>query len=152
MASLKPSQSGYIIQPVSKRGFMQLANSFISTTLCDFFFPSFASAALARSSHNVVLMNELSKCMKQRPSLGSRKRSADHYAVRSLVRPVSKKQDKTKKPKSPQKPSENGTDQDSSNGAGNLCANELRDLAQQQKNTTRQLGKILRRCPQHNTV
>ena len=28
-----------------------------------FFFPSFASAALARSSHSVVLMNELAKCM-----------------------------------------------------------------------------------------
>ena len=36
-----------------------------------FFFPSFASAALARSSHSVVLMNELAKCMKQRPSLRS---------------------------------------------------------------------------------
>ena len=36
-------------------------------------------------------------------------------------------------------------------GAGNLCANELRDLAKQQKNTTRHHGKILRRCPKQST-
>ena len=66
------------------------------------FFPSFASAALARSSHSVVLMNELAKCMKQRPSLGSQKRSADRYAVRSLVRPISEKQHNPNKPKSEQ--------------------------------------------------
>ena len=117
-----------------------------------FFFPSFASAALARSSHSVVLMNELAKCMKQRPSLRSQKRSADHYAVRSLVRPISEKQHKPNKPKSEQNTQRNRhRSKDSSVGAGNLCANELRDLAKQQKNTTRHHGKILRRCPKQST-
>ena len=93
-----------------------------------FFFPSFASAALARSSHSVALMNELAKCMKQRPSLRSQKRSADHYAVRSLVRPISEKQHKPNKPKSEQNTQRNRhRSKDSSVAAGNLCANELRD-------------------------
>ena len=49
-----------------------------------FFRPS--PLRLSPGRHTVfVLMNELVKCMKQRPSLGSQKRSADHYAVRSLV-------------------------------------------------------------------
>ena len=50
------------------------------------FFPSFASAALARSSHSVCADERISQCMKQRPSLGSQKRSADHYAVQSPYR------------------------------------------------------------------
>ena len=83
------------------------------------------------------------------PSLGSRKWSADHYAVRSLVRPKrqeTQKQSKTTKTK-PTKPGDRCTDKDSSNRAGNLCANELRDLAQKQRNNTRPHSKILRRCP-----
>ena len=88
------------------------------------------------------------------PSLGSRKWSADHYAVRSLVRPIreeTQKQSKTTKTK-PTKPSERSTDKDSSNGAGNLCANELRDLARKQKTNTRPHSKILRRCQQNNPL
>ena len=108
---------------------------------------------LSPGRHTVfVLVNELAKCMKQYPSLGSQKRSADHYAVRSLVRPISEKQHKQNKPKNKQNTRRNRhRSKDSSVGAGNLCANELRDLAKQQKNTTRHHGKILRRCPKQST-
>ena len=45
------------------------------------FFPSFASSALARSSHCVCADERIGPCMSQHPALGSQKRSADHYAV-----------------------------------------------------------------------
>ena len=84
----------------------------------------------------------------QCPSLGSLKWSADHYAVRSHVRPKrqeTQKQSKTTKTK-PAKPSERSTDKDSSNRAGNLCANELRYLAQnknkQHQTTVQDLAKV----------
>ena len=59
-------------------------------TSAGIFFLSCASVALARSSHNVVLINELSRCMFKCPFLGSRKWSIDLYAVLSHVRPTRK--------------------------------------------------------------
>ena len=116
-----------------------------------FFRPS--PLRLSPGRHTVfVLVNELANCMKQHPSLGRQKRSVDHYAVRCLVRPISEKQHKQNKPKNKQNTRRNRhRSKDSSVGAGNLCANELRDLAKQQKNTTEHHGKIVRRCPKQST-
>ena len=76
-----------------------------------FFRPS--PLRLSPGRHTVfVLINELAKC-KQRPSLGSQKRSADHYAVRSLVRPINEKQHKPNNPKTNKTPKEIGTDHSS---------------------------------------
>ena len=47
------------------------------------FFPSYASVALARSSHNVCADERIRQCMSKHPTLGSRKWSADHYVVLS---------------------------------------------------------------------
>ena len=47
------------------------------------FFPSYASVALARSSHSVCADERIRQCMSKHPTLGSRKWSADHYAVQS---------------------------------------------------------------------
>ena len=95
----------------------------------------------------------------QCPSLGSRKWSADHYAVRSLVSPKrqeTQNQNKTAKTKTknnnekPQKTAGGLTRR--SKGAGSLCANELRDLAQKQRSSNRTQGKILRRCQAKQTT
>ena len=93
----------------------------LSPNFHTFFRPS--PLRLSPGRHTVfVLMNELVKCMKQRPSLGSQKRSADHYAVRSLVRPINEKQHKPNKPKHEQNPQRNRhRSKDSSVGAGNFA-------------------------------
>ena len=112
------------------------SNSFaVQKTSLQFFFSRPSPLRLSPGRHTVfVLMNELAKCMKQRPSLGSQKRSADHYTVRSLVRPISEKQHKPNKPKNKQNTQRNRhRSKDSSVGADNLCANELRDLAKKKK-------------------
>ena len=63
------------------------------------FFPSFASVALARSSHSVCADERIGQCMNKHPSLGSRKRSADRYVVRSHQRSdVISKTGKTQNP------------------------------------------------------
>ena len=94
---------------------------FVKKTAKLFFRPS--PLRLSPGRHTVfVLMNELVKCMKQRPSLGSQKRSADHYAVRSLVRPINEKQHKLNKPKHEQNPQRNRhRSKDSSVGADNFA-------------------------------
>ena len=94
------------------------------------FFPSCTSVALARSSHNVVLMNELSRCISYVPPWGveSGVRTFTQSEVLSgQTTKETQKQSKTTNP-TPTKPSENRPDQDSSNGASNLCANEFEIL------------------------
>ena len=103
-----------------------------------FFFPSHASVALARSSHIVVLMNELFRCIFNVPSWGveSGVRTITQSEVLSVLKDKkhkTKKNSKNKHKKQQQKPT--GTEGEltrRSKGAGSLCANELRDLAQKQ--------------------
>ena len=57
------------------------------------FFLSYASVALARSSHNVCADERIRQCMSKHPILGSRKWSADHYVVLSPLQG-----DETRKP------------------------------------------------------
>ena len=94
----------------------------------------------------------------QCPSLGSRKWSADHYAVRSLVSPKrqeTQNQNKTAKTKQKtttkthKRPREDWQDAPKGQAA---CANELRDLAQKQRPNNRTQGKILRRCQAKQTT
>ena len=87
---------GYSVQILFK-GDKNQGGVFVQTAN---FFPSFASAALARSSHSVCADERISQGMKQHPSLGSLKRSADHYAVQSPYRGrVEAKRHKQAKPK-----------------------------------------------------
>ena len=65
------------------------------------FFPSFASSALARSSHSVCADERIGPCMSQHPALESQKRSADHYAVQNPHR--GEAESKTKRHNNPNK-------------------------------------------------
>ena len=56
------------------------------------FFPSYASVALARSSHNVCADERIGQCMSKHPTLGSQKWSADHYVVLSPLQGVNEKE------------------------------------------------------------
>ena len=108
------------------------------------FFPSCASVALARSSHIVVLMNELTTCNFNVPPWGVESGVRTITQSRVLSGPTKEKH--KPKAKTTKKPAKDKRSQDSSYKAGSLCANELRDLAQkqnQQHQTTQQdLAKV----------
>ena len=110
---------------------MHLDNSFISTTLCDDL--ARATDAGRKKKIRIRHANTVEETVKQRQVsfvLCQRQETAEA--------PVLLEKQHKPKPKAHKRPRENGTDQDSSIGAGNLCANELRDLAHQQKNTTKE--------------
>ena len=118
----------------------------------EFFFPSCASVALARSSHIVVLSERITQVHTLYPSLGVRKWSKDH-SVRSLVSPHKEADNENNKTSKPHKTQTNNhksakkelTRRLQSTAASSAC--ELKDLAHETKKKTRPQRKILRRCP-----
>ena len=91
------------------------------------FFPCFASAALARSSHSVVLINELANAWSNVPPWEVKRGARTITQSKVLIgaetkqnttkgKPKNNKPDKTQRPRS----------RDSSVAAGNLCASELK--------------------------
>ena len=117
------------------------------------FFPSCASVALARSSHIVVLMNELSRCNCNVPLWGVE--SGVGTITQSEVKsgPNHRENQKTTKAKTTQKPK---TNQTTKTAKGALTSQLQRgwqimplncEILHRNKHKTPEQSKILRRCP-----
>ena len=133
-----------------------------------FFFPSRASVALARSSHIVVLIERITHTLALYPSLGVQKWSTGQ-ATSTLVNRNKTKQNKAKqnhpkkhtnqtKPKQtkqtkqqtkqtkPQKPAKK-IDKSAPRNRRSRCAGELTDLAHERTRNNRSQSKMKQRCP-----
>ena len=116
------------------------------------FFPSFASAALARSSHSVCADERISQVHEAASLLGKSKEECGPLRSPKSCQADKRKTAQTKQTQKRTKhPKKSAPIKRQLRWGRQLCANELRDLAKQQKNTTRHHGKIMRRCPKQST-
>ena len=141
--------------PVSQATYLVFNSTLISEMPQHLFSPSCASVALARSSHIVVLMNELYRCSCYVP----------HWGVKSGVRTItqskvgsgpkenkskqqqSKNHTKTQKTKTSQKQNRKESPDQTSPMGWQMMPLNYEILHGNKTQTTRSQSKIMRRCP-----